>query len=236
MTAAADKVTTGQKMMRGTGGAYDYLVIARRGDIALGIKPNSIMNGKAFGHPGTVWFGTRLRSASAQGMFEEVEESKVVKLEKKPENFWDAWPNVVWELQDNMRASTTIGVLLRGSLDGTRTEAEALLAEMKDGKLSSKMADYLYEIIGPEHMILSPAEIAKWLTENVYGKVAGQIEKSLKAKMIVEKEMEANIGHFGMQAAILKKAYEEVQAESEDPDAADDLDEEEFDDDPDDHD
>lgn len=213
------------KMMRGSSGAFDYLVIARRGDIALGVKPNAIVKGETFGHPGTVWFGSRLRSAPATGMFDE-EPSKVVKLEKKPENLWDAWPNVVWEKKSSERASTVIGVLLKGSLDGTKEEAEAILNEMKDGKLAKRMADYLYELIGSEYMILSRDEISNYLTENVYGKIAASIEKMIKAKMIVEQEMGKNIGVFGMQAQILKKAYEQIQAEEEGDNTDDDVEDE----------
>lgn len=220
---AASVTKDGPKMMMGTEGKFDYLVIARRGDIALGVKPNFIKSGRIFGQDGTVWFGARLRSASAEGLFEDDPDPKVVKLEKKPESFGAAWPNVVWEKEDNKRASTTIGVLLRGRLDGTVEEANLILKQMKNGEIAKQMADYLYNLVGEQYMILTRDQIAQWLTDTVYSKVAMRFEKSIKKRMAFEEEMGKNIGTFGMQAQILKKAYEKVQAEYEE---AEDLDDE----------
>lgn len=204
-------------MMTGTNGYEDYLVIARNGNVALGIKPNDISPGARFGHPGTVWFGARLRSAPAGSLFDgEADEENVVKFHKNPENLWDAWPEVVWEKKSDKRASTTIGVLLRGTLDGPIGDAQQLLDKMKSGKLSEQMAEYLAGLAGAENLVLTPDEIAAWLTGNVYGKIADKLEKTIEARGIVEQEMEKNIGTFGMQASILKKAYAKLQEEAED--------------------
>lgn len=212
-------------MMVGTNGYKDYLVIAGKGNVALGIKPNNISPGAAFGHPGTVWFGARLRSARADGLdYKPDGDDNVVKFQKNPENLWDAWPGIVWEKQDEKRASTTIGVLLRGSLDGQIEDAKLLLDKMKSGKLSEQMAEYLAGLAGAENLIMQPDEIADWLTQNVYGKIAGKLEKAIEARQIVEQEMEKSIGTFGMQAQILKKAYAKLQEEVEDvADEADDA-------------
>lgn len=210
----------------------DYLVIARRGDIALGVKPNVIMPGGMFGHPGTVWFGARLRSSSAKPIFGgEGENSNVVSLDKvKVTDFAEAWPNVDWEKKDHERASTTIGSLVPGSLDGSIEEAQKVLDYMKDGKLAKQLADYLYNLVGEQYMILTRDQIAQWLTDTVYGKVAMRLEKSIKKRMAFEEEMGKNIGTFGMQAQILKKAYEKVQAEYEEAEDLDDEGNEEEDD------
>lgn len=206
-------------MMVGTNGYKDYLVIAGKGNVALGIKPNNISPGAAFGHPGTVWFGARLRSARTDGMdYKPDGEDNVVKFQKNPENLADAWPGVVWEKQDEKRASTTIGVLLRGTLEGQIEDAKALLDKMKSGKLAEQMAEYLANLAGADNLIMQPDEIAAWLTENVYGKIAGKLEKAIEARKIVEQEMEKNIGTFGMQASILKKAYAKLQEEVDDAD------------------
>lgn len=206
-------------MMVGTNGYKDYMVIAGKGNVALGIKPNDISPGARFGHPGTVWFGARLRSARADGLdYKPDGEDNVVKFQKNPENLWDAWPGIVWEKKDDKRASTTIGVLLRGSLEGSIADAQALLDKMKSGKLSEQMAEYLVGLAGAENLIMQPDEIAAWLTETVYGKVAAKLEKVIEARGIVETEMEKNIGTFGMQASILKKAYAKLQEEVEDVD------------------
>ena len=65
MGKTAEYAKDGPLMMYGTEGQRDYLVIGRKGNVAIGIKPNAIAPGEKFGHPGTVWFGARLRSAPA---------------------------------------------------------------------------------------------------------------------------------------------------------------------------
>ena len=200
-------------MMRGSGGERNYLVIARRGGIALGIKPETIAAGDGMGGPGTVWFGLPPRPAPAAGLFPAEPEGNVVKLEKTPENLWDAWPNVEWEKRSPARASTTIGVLLRGRLDDA--EAQPLLAQMEDGTIARKLADYLYELVGEQHMILSRDEIADHLTKTVYGSVAKSIRERMEVRKAVLDEMEQSIGTFGTQAQLLKKAYEKVKGSSQ---------------------
>lgn len=207
----------GPKMMLGTNGFHDYFVIARKGNMALGIKPNNISPGTKFGHPGTVWFGARLRSAPAGDLFaDENGVDNVVQFQKKFETPGEAWDGVVWEKEDQSRASTTVGALLRGTLEGSLSEAHLVLDEMKGGKLSKKLADYLTELAGPENMIMDADALAAMLTEHVYGKIAAKLEKMVEARQIVEEEMEKSIGTFGMQAQLLKKAYAKLQDEAED--------------------
>lgn len=219
MTATAEK--TEPKMMIGTNGYHDYFVIARKGNIALGIKPNNIAPGDRFGHPGTTWFGARLRAAPAGDLFEAEGEGNVVQFQKKFDLPAEAWDEVEWEKSDGDRASTTIGSLIRGTLSGSIDDAKMVLEEMKDGKLANKLATYLTELAGAENMILSIDELSAILTDKVYGKIAAKLEKMIEARKIVETEMEKNIGTFGMQAKMLKKAYEKMQESVEDAEPAD---------------
>src|SRR5262245_13656749 len=99
--------TAAYKMMKGSEGKADYMVFARRGGIALGIKMVAVARGESLGVEGTTWFAGRLRSAPSGNLFEE-EDQKVVKLEKVPDNNWDAWPEVVWEKKAKDRSSTTV--------------------------------------------------------------------------------------------------------------------------------
>lgn len=206
-------------MMLGTNGYHDYFVIARKGNMALGIKPNNIAPGAKFGHAGTVWFGARLRSAPADGLFSDDNGvDNVVQFQKKFEKPADAWDGVVWEKDNEERASTTVGALLRGTLEGNIEEAKLILNEMRDGKLATKLATYLAELAGTENLIMPIDELSAMLTEHVYGKIAVKLEKAIEARAIVETEMEKTIGTFGMQASILKKAYAKLQEEAEDVD------------------
>lgn len=206
------------KMMIGTNGFHDYYVIGRKGNIAVGIKPNDISPGDRFGHPGTTWFGARLRAAPAGDLFaDDKGVDNVVQFQKKFDEPAEAFENVEWEKSNPERASTTIGSLIRGTLMGSLEDAQLVLDEMRDGKLASKLATYLTELIGAENMTLSIPELAEMLTEHVYGKIAAKLEKMIEARKIVEVEMEKNIGTFGMQAQMLKKAYSKMQEAAEEP-------------------
>lgn len=205
MTAVAEKKPL---MMIGTNGFHDYYAIARKGNIAVGIKPNDISPGDRFGHPGTTWFGARLRAAPAGTLFaDDKGVDNVVQFQKKFDLPADAFDNVEWEKSNPERASTTIGSLIRGTLMGSLDDAHLVLDEMKDGKLANKLATYLTELLGAENMLMPIPELADMLTEQVYGKIADKLEKMIAARKIVETEMAENIGTFGMQAQVLKKAY-----------------------------
>jgi hypothetical protein len=48
-------------MMRGTSGDYNYLVVGRRGNYVLGIKPEAIVPGQMFKVPKALFLGPRAR-------------------------------------------------------------------------------------------------------------------------------------------------------------------------------
>ena len=71
------------KMMRGSGGAMDYAVVARKGNMAFGVKPLAAMPGAARGLPGTTYFVVRVRVAPVGDLFNDDEDGNVVKLGQK---------------------------------------------------------------------------------------------------------------------------------------------------------
>lgn len=206
-------------MMQGTYGKHDYFVIARKGNMAVGVKPNSISPGKPKGHPGCVWFGARLRVAPVGTLFaDEKGVDNVVQFQQKYDKPAEAFPDVVWEASNSERASTTVGALLRGTLDATLEEAEPLLTGMVDGSLALKLTNYLAELIGPEYLIMDADALAQVLTQHVYEPVSVKVRKGLQTNQLVIDEMEKTIGNFGVTASILKKAYAKL------PDAVEDAD------------
>jgi hypothetical protein len=189
------------KLMDGSSTGPTYLPIARKGNVLLGAKPWGVADGAKYGVPNTTYFAARLRSAPENGLFaEEDAAKKVVKLSANPANLWDAWPGVIWETQGKKRASTTVGVLLRGKFDGNDLALQQLLVdEIAGGKLAGKFAEYAPVLEG--------------------------IQKSVKAVDMLSSEMTQNIGVFGMQAAVLNKVYKATKS-TKDPefDQAEDLD------------
>jgi hypothetical protein len=206
------------KMMPGTSSGATYFAFAKKVNVVLGIKPYGIVNGGRFNVEGTTYFMARLRSAPAGNLFADDDPEKVVKLQKAPANLWDAWPDVVWEKKSDERASTTIGIFLRGTFSREKAELEKLLGQVQDGKLTNKMADYLVELAGVDDLIVTKRELQQWLDSQYKPMIDGIVEQIAKAKQI-ETAMEEQVGVFGMQAAILKKVYgSTAEAEEEKPD------------------
>ena len=211
------------KLMPGTSSGASYFAFARKGNVALGIKPFGVVDGERFDVGGTTYFMARLRSAPAGGLFSEEDKAKkVVKLQKAPENLWDAWPQVVWQKKSPERASTTIGIFLRGEFGKDEKKLSTLLGNLENGAMTNKMADYLVGLAGSENLIVSKRDLQQWL-EAQYKPIVDSIVASIaKAKAIAE-EMETQIGSFNMHAAILKKVYGATQ-EAQEGDTAEDLD------------
>ena len=196
------------KMMQGSSTGPSYFPFARKGNVLLGIKPQGAAAGERWGLSECTYFAARLRSAPENGLFaEEDAGKKVVKLVKNPDNVWDAWPNVVWEKKSVERASTTIGVFVEGKFNEDKVQLNKLLAEIKDGKLTLKMAKYLVEVAGKENMLCGVNDLAAWL-ESQFKPFFDKILEHLAVASAVTDEMKQHVGHFNMEAALLKKVYE----------------------------
>lgn len=207
MTAATAEVKA--LMMRGSEGKLDYMVFARRGSIALGIKPNVIANGRV---PGTTYVGARLRSATAGDLFKEIDDGNVTSIAHANLTPSKAWPTIEWEKKDGKRASTQIGIFLRGTPE---KDPELLLQALNSGNLADKMADYLISLAGIENLILGRDDIVAWL-KKFYEPIAEKIANKVKMQQQLDVEIGESIGVFGMQASLMKKVYQKLGPDEED--------------------
>ena len=207
------------KLMQGSSTGATYFPFARKGNVLLGIKPEGAANGHKWGLSDCTYFAARLRSAPEAGLFaDEDAQKKVVKLIHNPENLWDAWPSVVWEKKDASRASTTIGVFVKGQFNGDKRALDALIGEISHAKLSIKMAKYLFEIAGKENAICTVEELSTRL-EDQFHPFFDRIMEHVAAANAITSELRAHVGHFNMQAALLKKVYDATHPKKA-PDAA----------------
>ena len=208
------------KMMPGTQSGPSYMAFARNGGMALGVKFIAIKEGAALGVADTTWIGARLRSAPEGGLFAE-ENGKVVKLQKYADSPAEAWPEIIWQKADDYRASTVTGVFLRGSFKGSAESRATLLEALAGKKLVNQMVDYLVQVAGIENFTVSKRDLIEFLDSQLSPAIEA-IKKQVEVSDKVQKEMEASVGMFGMQAAILKKVFEATKGTEPEDEGGDD--------------
>ncbi len=205
MTQSIDKKF---RMMPGSDTGNTYLLIGRKGNMAVGIKPETFKSGGDFGSPGNTWFGAKLRVAPG-GTILASEEKTVVTMKDKIvyEKPADAFPTIKWSKSDPTRASTVLGILLKGDIAGGSEGMLAFVDHLTTGKLSSKVATYMIDLIGGENLLIDRQDIVDWF-DSQFIPVANQMKK----KMAVHEEFvsQLEIGNFGIHVDMLKKAYEKV--------------------------
>ena len=216
--------TTERRFLDGSSSSKSYLVIALRGDIALGIRPLGLSDGSGMGAPGKSYLHARLRSCKAPtGMAAQYAsdgEENVVKLGDQKLGFDEAWPNIDFTKRDDQRASTIVGVFLRGSV---HHDAMKLVQRLEEEDFLLKMATYIAERVGPENMIMRPIAIAAWLHERLDPMVS-HLKSQAAASGEFAQHVEEHLEVFGFQAALLNKLYSKHHPASHDPDDQDDGD------------
>ena len=213
-------------MMKGTEGKKDYLAFARKGVVALGIKPIAIHKGEAYGAPGHVWFGFRLRSANAAGIFadavsppeaEVATDQKVVQFKPKPKKadgqetsqYSEAWPQVTWGEVSGTRASTIIGIMVPGGTDDAAA-SETLLASVEGSKLATKIADHIEGLARKQNMMIERADVIAWFDLHYAGFITS-VRKHAKEKELLAAEVMSSVGTVTNQAEMLKKVFKKTQ-------------------------
>lgn len=193
-------------MMNGSSSIASYAVVARNGNVGLGLKPEAIVSGSRVGGPAnTTYIAATIRSADVTQLFKEkdAEIGKVVQMPKKM-SLAEAWPSVKWKKQDASRCSTTIGVFLDVDL---RKEPEKVLKEFDSRKVVNDMADYVLGLV-PEgaKKLLRKQELSAWIYEQYVPNLKKVAQAAEAYKQAVE-DNSKNIGVFGMQVDQLKAMY-----------------------------
>lgn len=189
-------------MMIGTDGKPDYLLFARKGMIGLGVKPNLIAEGKA---KGTTYIGLRLRSAPLpEGA---IPDDGVVNFQHMKLGLQDAWPEVEWEKADAERASTSIGMLVKGT---PKTAAKELLTALGPDKLPQQITDYLITLCGEEHLTMPKEVIRQWL-QDFYKPIVDKLKGIIALEQSYMGQLEGSVGSFAMSAKLLKAAHNSVE-------------------------
>lgn len=196
------EVEMGLKLIKGSEGHLDYLVVARKLGTVIGLKVNSILTGTVFTIENQTYVGARLRCVPEGDLFYVEDMGKgVVPLGSKDPKFKDVWSQIEWEKADDRYASTQIATLVDGCL---QKDPEPVLVRLEDGKLSSEMADFLFDLLGEEFMVIDKAALAMW----VQGRLDPFVDQTREA-MANKQKLQDAIGPlrqgFGVQAALLRQ-------------------------------
>ncbi len=206
----------GPLMMRGTGKHLDYIVVARRGEIALGVKPYPIFTGptkkNGLVEQATAIITFRLRSMRAPQLFEG--DTNVVKLADKSLTTTSAWPAVeLWEkkerhenvgdkLVEDFYSSTSIGAPLLGDLN---TDQETILKQLEGTEVWENLGVFLKAVAGEDNMVISEGELIEWL-KAFYQPVVDGIRKNQEMNAELTQKLTSDIGVF----RVWSKAYKDV--------------------------
>ena len=188
-----------------------YVVFARRGKIALGVRPLGMQAGVNMQQPELTWFGVRLRSARDEGF--EIPKGKVVDLATEVLEPHTAWDKVAWEKRSNVRASLIAGVMVTGRIDAGPKEAAPLLEAMQKGLLGRMAAKHVTSYVAAEYLVLQSSTLAEILNDNFIFPLAKKFAEDVEKAAGMQEVLKANVGVFMSSAELLKKAYGKTKAD-----------------------
>jgi hypothetical protein len=206
----------GVYLMNGTSSSQSYLVIARRGNIFLGIKFSGLTDGSAFGAPGTTYLHARLRSARDQLLAAQLDLStgakNVIDLANEQLALDEAWPSLPFDKVNDERASLVIGAFLRGSL---MDDGAAVLARVEEGDLVPKLLDYAMSHSAPGICLVDVTTASSWLDRKTKSALTGIKKKLLyrclmkEAQSKIASAVDAQIEVVGPQTQLLSAIFQD---------------------------
>jgi hypothetical protein len=204
-------------MMTGSTGGADYLMFARRGNVGLGLKVLGVQNGSNHNMPGKVYLHFRVRSAEVSGMQQHESDTSVVSLSEHKLSHDDAWPGITFDKVNDTRASTVVGVFIRGELN--LEHGEETVQRVRTGGYLEKVIDFLIEAAGPENMVVKPEMMRDWARERL-NKGLDSFETFLKERKKLEEAQQAflaqggaNLDTVGFHAAQMKMIYDALHSD-----------------------
>jgi hypothetical protein len=168
----------GLRLMDGTSSQQSYAIVARRGDVFLGIKFNGLVEGEQFGVPDQAYLNVLLRSARNEGLAVQTPADNVVHLAQPQLELDAAWPSFTFERVSAERASLVIGLFIQGAVD---TAIPDVLARIRNGDLFRKLVAHVITAAGPDNCIADQERVACWLSDQ-----AKPTLRELRKKFIVE--------------------------------------------------
>lgn len=203
-------------LIPGTTSGGSYYPFARKGDMVLSVKPESIQPGEQLGVPCTTYFAVRLRASRDGSLIDGVSSSNIVTIANAAMKFpGKAFPLVEWEKEDTTRASCIVGVFLEGSFDPRAKELfEKMAATLEKRELVEKFTVHLTEKSDGCQLVGTTAELQQWLFDAFKEHTDAIIAQQKKAFEVTQ-AFSQNIGVVGTQATLLKNMFKKTQEQAE---------------------
>lgn len=145
--------------INGTSSKHSYIVIARRGDVVLGLRPLGLAPGKVMGLEDRTILQVRLRSAKITPEIEQALQSgdNVVSFSKAT-GYADAWPKIQFSKLDDQRASMILLTPIRGDITGSNKYE--MLEKLIKGQFVEALASKVCDLAEPEHVVVRSMLVA----------------------------------------------------------------------------
>ncbi len=206
-------MTETKQLLPGSATGPSYLLIGRRGDIALGVKMLGVVPDPG-GNPSRAYLACRVRSANYGGDMEHPDqEVKVVSMAEHSLTFESAWPGIKFSKVDGHRASAIVGVYTRADL---RKDPAGAVKDAIEGGHIEQLVAFIADAAGAEHLVLRQGAVTAWAKGELAPVLARIIEKQAAQKKYDE-ATEGLIGIAGFQAEQLKALLNEQPEEDPPP-------------------
>lgn len=195
-----------QEFISGTDVDNKYLVIAKNGNMRLGIKPELIQPISS----GVIAIMLRIRAARTE-QDENLTDGNVVTLQTKFENPADAFKDITFEGSSNKRASLVARLHVEGGTD-TPDEVMAFATSYSPipDEIMTKLVDGVKKNINPMLLCATDEEINAFIQQG-FEPILNQIKAIAASAGAVHNVAKASVGVFGSQQEFLKSAADAAQ-------------------------
>jgi len=210
--ALTEEVAQKFKFMSGTESTSKFLVLARRGNIGLGIRVLGITDGAKLAKPGTSYIHARLRSAKLPSDVQDFYDSgNVVNIGSYSLEPDEAWPGVTFDKTTLSYSSTVVGVFAPGNL--TPEQGLQTLDNIENGNYIDQLVSFVLATAPSEFHVVRKKDVEAFAWDSLaagfaaYRHAVKKQEINQAAATEFAKQVEAAGGSAGFHAAQMKAVF-----------------------------
>jgi len=199
---AEDFATPTVRKMLGSGGAYDYTVIAQNEKTVLGIKSVGVRGSSYVGLAGGLWVSARIRTS---GLW-SVEGEDMHAFQPTGEDCASMFPGIEFGKRRFNYASAVMGLVLQGD-NKTAKGLLGVIECFQKLEHAERIADFLIERIGDQYMIFD----RDMLISIIDGLYADEMSR-LRKRLLKYEEDAKKLGTEAGKVFLLHELQKKVEA------------------------